>query len=200
VCLCQRRASSVVQWPEFLAIDPQVRFRFRSLPDFLSSSASGTESIQPREYYWEATWKKKSSGSGQENREYGRRHPSRWPRETIHPQKLALTSSTSGGRLVGILYSRTETTEFRIVKFSVKEVCRLWAQPHFDIFNQLIQFFREKTDDSLSEWDQGCMGDVQATSSLNAPAVLEWEQLNLDAHCHVGALHRMSALYAFCSK
>jgi hypothetical protein len=31
---------------------------FSALPDFLSSG-SGTEYTQPREYYWEATWKKK---------------------------------------------------------------------------------------------------------------------------------------------
>jgi hypothetical protein len=36
---------------------------------------------------------RKSSGSGLENREYGRRDPSRWPRGTLYPQNLALTSS-----------------------------------------------------------------------------------------------------------
>jgi hypothetical protein len=28
----------------------------------------------------------------------GRRDPLRWPRDTLYPQKLALTSPTSGGR------------------------------------------------------------------------------------------------------
>jgi hypothetical protein len=41
---------------------------------------------------------RKSSGSGLEIREYGRRDSSRWPRDTIYPQKLALTSPTNGGR------------------------------------------------------------------------------------------------------
>jgi hypothetical protein len=54
----------------------------------------------------------KSSGSGLESREYGRRDPSRWPRGTLHPQKLALTSPTSGGLLVGIVRSQTQATEF----------------------------------------------------------------------------------------
>jgi hypothetical protein len=36
---------------------------------------------------------RKSSGSGLESREYG----------TIYPQKLALTSLTSGGRSVGLI-------------------------------------------------------------------------------------------------
>jgi hypothetical protein len=48
---------------------------------------------------------------GLENREYGRRDPSRWPRGTLYLQKLALTSPTSGGRSVGIVRSRTQATE-----------------------------------------------------------------------------------------
>jgi hypothetical protein len=42
------------------------------------SNGSGTGSTHPREYNWGATWWK-SSGSCLENREYGRRDPSRWP-------------------------------------------------------------------------------------------------------------------------
>jgi hypothetical protein len=75
------------------------------------SSGSGTGSTQPREYNWGAAWKK-SSGYCLENREYGRRDPSRWPRGSLYPQKLAITSSTSCGRSVGIVRSRTQTMEF----------------------------------------------------------------------------------------
>jgi hypothetical protein len=46
------------------------------------------------------------------NREYGRRDPSHWPRGTLYPQKLAITSPTSGGRSVGIVRSRTQTMKF----------------------------------------------------------------------------------------
>jgi hypothetical protein len=46
----------------------------------------------------------KTSGSGLGNREYGCRDPSRWPHGTLYPQKLALTSPTSGGRSIGIVY------------------------------------------------------------------------------------------------
>jgi hypothetical protein len=42
---------------------------------------------------------------GPENRDYGRRDPSRWPCDTIYPKKFALTWLTSGGR------SRTEATD-----------------------------------------------------------------------------------------
>jgi hypothetical protein len=50
----------------------------------------------------------KSSGSGQENRINGREDVLRWPRDTLYPQKLALTSPTSGGRSVGIVRLRTK--------------------------------------------------------------------------------------------
>jgi hypothetical protein len=52
-----------------------------------------------------------SSSSGLEIREYGRRDPLRWPRDTLYQQKLALTSPTSGGRLVGKVRSRTKAKE-----------------------------------------------------------------------------------------
>jgi hypothetical protein len=54
---------------------------------------------------------RKSSGSGLESREYGHWGSSRWPRGTLYPQKLALTSPTSGGRSVGIVHSRTQAME-----------------------------------------------------------------------------------------
>jgi hypothetical protein len=54
---------------------------------------------------------KKSNGSGLEIRKYSRRDASRWSLGTLYPQKLALTSPTSGGRSVGIFRSRTQATE-----------------------------------------------------------------------------------------
>jgi hypothetical protein len=65
---------------------------------------SGTGSTQPREYNWGATWEK-SSGFGLEDREYDRKDPSHWPRDTLYPENLTLTSPTNGGRLVGIVRS-----------------------------------------------------------------------------------------------
>jgi hypothetical protein len=53
-----------------------------------------------------------NSGSGLENREYGRGDPLRWPRDTLYPQKLTISSPTSGGRSVGIVRLRTKATEF----------------------------------------------------------------------------------------
>jgi hypothetical protein len=38
-------------------------------------------------------------------------NPLRRPRDTLYPQKLALTSPTSGGRSVGIVRSRIKATE-----------------------------------------------------------------------------------------
>jgi hypothetical protein len=51
---------------------------------------------------------RRSSGSGQEIRINGRGDPLRWPRDTLYPQKLAITSPTSGGRSVGIVRLRTK--------------------------------------------------------------------------------------------
>jgi hypothetical protein len=58
---------------------------------------------------------RKSSVSGLESREYGRKVPSSGPRVTLYPQKLALTTPTSGGRSVGIVRSRTQATEFSFI-------------------------------------------------------------------------------------
>jgi hypothetical protein len=41
--------------------------------------------------------------------------PLRWPRDTLYPQKLALTSKTRGGHSVGIVLSRTKATEFSLL-------------------------------------------------------------------------------------
>jgi hypothetical protein len=53
-----------------------------------------------------------SSDSGLETWEYGRMDPLCSPRNTLFPQKLALTSLTSGGR------SRTKATELSFFSFS----------------------------------------------------------------------------------
>jgi hypothetical protein len=55
---------------------------------------------------------RESNGSGLETREYGHIVPSRWPRDTFHPQNLALTSPTNRSRSVGVVPSRTEAMEF----------------------------------------------------------------------------------------
>jgi hypothetical protein len=57
------------------------RVRFSLLPDFLNSSASGTESTQLQEDKWRVSWTK-SSGTGLENRLTPVGVPPRWPRDT----------------------------------------------------------------------------------------------------------------------
>jgi hypothetical protein len=46
---------------------------------------------------------RKSSCSGIESREYGRRDPLRWPRGILYPQNLALTLPTSSGCSISIV-------------------------------------------------------------------------------------------------
>jgi hypothetical protein len=54
-----------------------------------------------------------------------RGNPLQWPRDTLYPQKLALTSPTSGGRSVVIVRSRTKATEFRLV-FRAEGFMQMW--------------------------------------------------------------------------
>jgi hypothetical protein len=67
---------------------------------------------------------RKSSDSGLESREYGRKNPSRWPRDTLYLQTLALTSPTSYGHSVGIVRSRTQAIEFSLFKMFLFVLCR----------------------------------------------------------------------------
>jgi hypothetical protein len=53
------------------------------------------------------------------NFKYGSGDLLRSPRDTLYPQKLALTSLTSSGLSVDIVRSRTEATEFVLVCFAL---------------------------------------------------------------------------------
>jgi hypothetical protein len=79
----------------------QISWEVLSLERVPLSLVSTTEELLDR----------KNSVSGLQSPEYSRRDPSRWRRGTLYPQKLALTSQTSGGRSVGIVHSRTQATE-----------------------------------------------------------------------------------------
>jgi hypothetical protein len=63
---------------------------------------------------------RKSSDSGLEIREYGRRDPPRWPRGTLYPKKFALTSSTCDGRSAAIVRLLTQATEFRLLLYDLR--------------------------------------------------------------------------------
>jgi hypothetical protein len=52
--------------------------------------------------------------SGLDSQEYGRGDPLQRPRDNLYPQKLALTSPTSGSCSVGIVRSWTQATEYSI--------------------------------------------------------------------------------------
>jgi hypothetical protein len=62
-----------------------------------------------------------SSGSGLENREYVLGIRCNDHATLLYQQKLALTSSTSDGRSVGIVRSRTKATELLILPQAVYE-------------------------------------------------------------------------------
>jgi hypothetical protein len=66
--------------------------------------------------------KEKVAVPGLESREYYRRDPLHRRRGTLYPQELALTSSTSGGRWVGIVRLRTQATEFSFFRYLIKDL------------------------------------------------------------------------------
>jgi hypothetical protein len=72
----------------------------------------------------------KSSGSGLENQDFGRGDPLRWPRNTLYPQKLALTSQTCGGRSVGIVRLWTKAMEFFFFHTSSKSKDKFIQNSH----------------------------------------------------------------------
>jgi hypothetical protein len=77
-----------------------------------------------------------SKWSGIEIRIYGRADPLRWPRDTLHPQKLALTSPTSGSRSVGIVRSRTKATEIVLFSSNGKfSSSKIWSSFYFCILD-----------------------------------------------------------------
>jgi hypothetical protein len=84
---------------------------------------------------------KESIGSCPENRKYGLGDPSRWPRGTLCPQKLALSSPTSGGRSADIVRSRTQATKFSLVYvYSSTDLLFCWVNTRLNSFHNLLCF------------------------------------------------------------
>jgi hypothetical protein len=116
---CSRATDSARHWSEFLATDPETLVRFKALPDFLRSLKRGPFTLVSTT---EDLLGRKSSGSGLETSEYGRRDQLCWALNTLYPQKLALTSPTSSGRFVGIVRSRTKAMEFMFVCLLFRDI------------------------------------------------------------------------------
>jgi hypothetical protein len=86
------------------------------------------------------------------NREYSRMDPSGWPRGTLYPQKLELTSPISVGRSVGIVRSLTQAMEFSFFFFLV--FGKLCSQFVYTFEKQSAQFllFKCFKDQLMSIW------------------------------------------------
>jgi hypothetical protein len=70
----------------------------------------------------------KIAAPGLETRDNGGGVPLRWPRDTLYPQKLALTSPKSGGRSVGILCLLTKAMKFSSV---YTKYVKIWKEHEF---------------------------------------------------------------------
>jgi hypothetical protein len=81
------------------------------------------------------------------------RYPSRWPRDALYPQKLALTSPTSGGKSVGVDRSRNKATEFsswrRYILRPVSTCSRLFCLVHAGTSNTLFFSLEDGSDKFL---------------------------------------------------
>jgi hypothetical protein len=109
---------------------------------------------------------RKSSGSDLESREYGRRDPSRLPRCTLQPQELALTSPTSGSRLVAIVRSRTQATEVLLEAWFPSElICK------YGLFKRLVGLFGRET----SPVARPLSAQDKQTQEKRRHACLEWD-------------------------
>jgi hypothetical protein len=98
--------------------DPTLSTTNPTWPDpGLNSGRRGGKPASNRFSYGAALLGRNSSGSDLENREYGRGNPLRWPRDTLYPQELALTSPTRGCRSVGTVRLQTKSEEFFFVCF-----------------------------------------------------------------------------------
>jgi hypothetical protein len=90
-----------------------------------------------------------SSGSGLENREYGRRDSLRWPHDNLYPQKLALTSLTRGGWSVCIVLLRTKAMELsfpfttQIITLSMY-LTKIHNKLIYDMFKELLWSLPQK--------------------------------------------------------
>jgi hypothetical protein len=115
---------------------------------------------------------RKSSGSGLESREYGRRVPLRWPRGTLYPQELALTSPTSGGS-VGIVRSRTQATEFFSEAFLGG---KYWYRHPLRVSE--FHTIRSNTDNGMARGNEGnrrnCAGGVSKAPGRGFERIESW--------------------------
>jgi hypothetical protein len=76
-----------------------------------------------------------------------------WPRDTLYPLKLALTSPTSGGRSVGIVRLRTKTTEFFFVCYMT-------------IYGDSIYISDAETFKYMKQEHKSCEGRMKYTSYI----------------------------------
>jgi hypothetical protein len=131
----------------------------------------------------------RSSGTGLENRDYGRGNSLRWPRDTLYPQRLA-TSPTSGGRSVGIVRLRTTTTEFSFFLISSAQPIRWTAT-----WSQLIGYVKcNPYPEPHAPWTLG----TKPNQCNEQPFIQSWRFLRRNAACEIRTVTTIFMHYNFC--
>jgi hypothetical protein len=128
--------------------------------------------------------KRKGSGSSLKSREYCRNDPLCWPRNTLYPRKLALTSPTSGGRSTSIVRSRTKAKTKAV--FRNRSACASFSYRAVSMWFQLLLC-------SLRDCSQFGFQSWQFPST----SLLEWKEWILSEGGMMEAFKRMIVYIMF---
>jgi hypothetical protein len=138
------------------------RVRFLALPDFFWEVV-GLERGPLSLVMIIAALFQGNSGSGLENRKFTTvGEPLRWPRDTLYPLKLALTSPTSGGRSVGRYSSLADSSHGVFMGASIKHDQKIFH--HHTYSRRLSGFELNKTSRFMAQSHWTCIFSLQVHS------------------------------------
>jgi hypothetical protein len=105
---------------------------------------------------------------------------------------------------VVIVEIETLVSENKFSYACVKEVCRLWAQPCFDTFNQLLIIVEALWSQPVLQVGKQVVvawSKIKAVRRVVRQLPTEMlQQCSSASSCHGGALHLMEVFHAFCSE
>jgi hypothetical protein len=138
-----------------------------------------------------------SSGFGLESREYGRRDPSRWPCGTLYPQKLALTSLTSGGRYSSLPDSGHGVNFILVLRgweYRTEQACLLLSY-----FENLVIFLSDVYTIFFSHMSATCPALPWLHDSLHAWRSIQVMKLLIMHMSPTSSAFKLTSVQTFCS-